>query len=354
ADDFIVGIIGPKADAQALMTELKAFMKNNLKVELAEEKTGIVNSSEDTRFLGYDLKVITDKHRVVKSRGGSRRSMLVGVATLEWPMQSAVKFAWERGYIDNIQDHKTRPRTNLLELSEEKIIRRYIQELRGVSNYYSRARNWKHVGNLLHWWCQDSLARTRFILRDLDALAGNAVQRLVSRFDEHDRRIETYKQTRLRDTTAHDLIIRAVDKGVCSNQHIPKILQEWRHPAHACFQPCTLWSLQNAFTEALKGNINRLPTRTEKLHRLLDLQAGDELRGSRRELRARPGTPPGAGYQKTPRPQRGRFFLAILTHQSRKNRIVSSLENSDLALSWFQHATGSRKSILQLNEVLNA
>ncbi|MDP0495770.1 MAG: hypothetical protein Q7Q73_06135, partial [Verrucomicrobiota bacterium JB024] len=46
ADDFIVGIIGPKADAQALMTELKAFMKNNLKVELAEEKTGIVNSSE--------------------------------------------------------------------------------------------------------------------------------------------------------------------------------------------------------------------------------------------------------------------------------------------------------------------
>ncbi|MDP0495732.1 MAG: hypothetical protein Q7Q73_05940 [Verrucomicrobiota bacterium JB024] len=65
-----------------------------------------------------------------------------------------------------------------------------------------------------------------------------------------------------------------MDKGICSNQHIPKILQKWRHPAHPCFQPRTLWSLQNAFTESLKGNLNLLPARTETLHRLLDVQAG--------------------------------------------------------------------------------
>ena len=45
-------------------------------------------------------------------------------------------------------------------MSEEEIILRYIQELRGVSNYYSRAKNWRHAGNLLHWLCKDSLART--------------------------------------------------------------------------------------------------------------------------------------------------------------------------------------------------
>ncbi len=115
---------------------------------------------------------------------------------------------------------------------------------------------------------------TRFILRDLGELAHQAVQRLVSRFDEQDHRIEHYKRSPLRDTTAHDLIIHSVDKGVCSNQHIPKVLHEWRHPAHACFQPRTLWSLQNAFTEALKGNLNLLPGRTERLHQLLDAQAG--------------------------------------------------------------------------------
>jgi hypothetical protein len=32
--------------------------------------------------------------------------------------------------------------------------------LRGVSNYYSRAANWRHVGNQLHWWCKDSLVKT--------------------------------------------------------------------------------------------------------------------------------------------------------------------------------------------------
>ena len=47
-----------------------------------------------------------------------------------------------------------------MNLTEEEIVRRYVQELRGVSNYYSRAKNWKHVGNHLHWLCKDSLAKT--------------------------------------------------------------------------------------------------------------------------------------------------------------------------------------------------
>ena len=33
---------------------------------------------------------------------------------------------------------------------------------------------------------------------------------------------------------------------------------------------CNVWSLFKAFTEALKGNLNELPHRTEALHGLLD------------------------------------------------------------------------------------
>ena len=160
ADDFVVGIIGAKADAQDLLTELNAFMTQTLKVELASDKTGIVHGSEGTRFLGYDIKIVTDSNRVVKTRGGKRRSMMAGIANLEWPMERAIKFACERGYINNIESCKPRPRTPLLNLSEEEIIQRYIQELRGVSNYYSRAKNWRHVGNHLHWLCKDSLVKT--------------------------------------------------------------------------------------------------------------------------------------------------------------------------------------------------
>jgi hypothetical protein len=160
ADDFVIGIIGSKAEARGLLENVNAFMTETLKVELAAEKTGVVHGSKGSRFLGYDIKIVTSPNRVVKTRGGTRRTMMRGIATLEWPMESVIKFAWERGYIDNIQDRKTRPRLPLLHLSEEEIITRYVQELRGVSNYYSRSKNWRHVGNRLHWLCKDSLART--------------------------------------------------------------------------------------------------------------------------------------------------------------------------------------------------
>jgi hypothetical protein len=38
--------------------------------------------------------------------------------------------------------------------------------------------------------------------------------------------------------------------------------------------PRTAWSLFNAFTEALKGNIGEFPRRTQALHGLMDLECG--------------------------------------------------------------------------------
>lgn len=160
ADDFVIGVIGSKAEAEAILADLNVFMTERLKMELAAEKTGVVHASEGTRFLGYDIKLIRDARRVRRTRGGVRRTMMSGIATLEWPMERVIRFACERGYIDNAQNRRTRPRTSLLNETEEEIVRRYVQELRGVSNYYSRARNWKFVGNYLHWLCKDSLVKT--------------------------------------------------------------------------------------------------------------------------------------------------------------------------------------------------
>jgi RNA-directed DNA polymerase len=160
ADDFVIGVIGSKAEATAILAELHAFMAEKLKVELAAEKTGVVHAAEGSRFLGYDIKVVTNARRFRRTRGGTRRTMMSGIATLEWPMERALRFACERGYIDNAANRRTRPRMPLLQLTEQEIIQRYIQELRGVSNYYSRAGNWRYVGNLLHWWCKDSLVKT--------------------------------------------------------------------------------------------------------------------------------------------------------------------------------------------------
>ena len=105
---------------------------------------------------------------------------------------------------------------------------------------------------------------TRFILRDLPVLTRQAIDRLVERWHHQNERISAYKGQLLTDPSAHDLVIRGMDAGVCSNRLIPTVLQEWRQPRHPEFEERNVWSLFNSFTESLKGsNLVNLPQRTE-------------------------------------------------------------------------------------------
>jgi hypothetical protein len=115
---------------------------------------------------------------------------------------------------------------------------------------------------------------TRFILRDLPQLTQGAIGRLMERWHHQDQRIGAYKLANVTERTAHDLVVRALDVGVCTTRQLPRVLGEWRHPRHDDFRPRTVWSLFNAFTETLKGNLTELPKRTEALHGLLDDHVG--------------------------------------------------------------------------------
>jgi hypothetical protein len=116
---------------------------------------------------------------------------------------------------------------------------------------------------------------TRFIVRDLPMLVEAGIGRMLDKWHDQSVRFDAYKESRLNDTTAHDLIIRAVDVGVCSNRLIPDVLGWWRRPTHEQFQRRNVWSLFNAFTESLKdGSLAELPKRTEALHGLLDCHVG--------------------------------------------------------------------------------
>lgn len=116
---------------------------------------------------------------------------------------------------------------------------------------------------------------TRYIMRDLPALVEQGIGRLMSKWHDQSVRFTAYQEKRVGDTTAHDLVIRATDVGVCSNRLIPTVLNEWRMPRYPEFKRKNVWSLFNAFTEALKdGNLSELPKRTEALHGLLDSHVG--------------------------------------------------------------------------------
>lgn len=55
ADDFVILVKGTRENAEATLDELRLFVQDTLKMELAEEKTGVCHVSDGFVFLGYEL-----------------------------------------------------------------------------------------------------------------------------------------------------------------------------------------------------------------------------------------------------------------------------------------------------------
>ena len=61
ADDFLVGVIGSKEDAETIKSDIKKFLEETLKLEMSDEKTKITHTGDRARFLGYDVTVSRDQ-----------------------------------------------------------------------------------------------------------------------------------------------------------------------------------------------------------------------------------------------------------------------------------------------------
>jgi hypothetical protein len=111
---------------------------------------------------------------------------------------------------------------------------------------------------------------TAGIMADLPRQVLRLVEHVPAFAKLQDQREESYRSTSLDDAAAHDIVIRAVDVEVIPTQSIPKVLSQWRQPEHAEFSPRNVYSLQNAFTNVLRGsNVFDLSARTRSLHPLL-------------------------------------------------------------------------------------
>jgi group II intron reverse transcriptase/maturase len=59
ADDWLIGFIGPKAEAEEIKQQLEIFLREELHLELSKTKTLITHArSQVARFLGYDITTI--------------------------------------------------------------------------------------------------------------------------------------------------------------------------------------------------------------------------------------------------------------------------------------------------------
>ena len=151
ADDFLIGVIGSKADCEAIKTDLKKYMQEQLKLELSEEKTLITNAQDKAKFLGYEIYVQRSESKVKNSLGRTNR-MFNGNVRLHVPTEIAREklIAMNAMVIKQVNGKEVwwaESRGFLTSMKEEDIIARYNLEIRGFYNYYSIANNISAVGD---------------------------------------------------------------------------------------------------------------------------------------------------------------------------------------------------------------
>ena len=122
---------------------------------------------------------------------------------------------------------------------------------------------------------------TANLLKDMSWIITETIAKLPSQFEGQSKLFELYQNTELTDTQAHDLIIRFYDRKAINAIDIPGVLREWRTPRHEQFasRGKTAWRLFNAATEIMKGDLWRLPSRSAKIHEIVDAECD-----SRKEL----------------------------------------------------------------------
>lgn len=161
ADDFLIGIIGSKADAEQTKAWLAEYLSTELHLELSDDKTLITHVDRRVRFLGYDikrwnagkktLKFPTNYGVVSKKRTTARHLVLL------MPRDKCQAFAAKYG--DPTRWYGER-RGELLHLSELEILDTYNAEIQGFLGYYSLADNMLKVATKFLWMTTTSFLRT--------------------------------------------------------------------------------------------------------------------------------------------------------------------------------------------------
>jgi group II intron reverse transcriptase/maturase len=150
-DDFLLGFVGTKAEAQAIKRHLTTFLREELALELSEEKTLITQARDErAHFLGYEIHTLhaNEKH----DQRGQR--CINGAIGLRVP--GTVIHTHCAKYMQAGKPRHLRQRVND---SAYSIVAQYQTEYRGVVQYYRMAYN-LHQLQKLKRVMETSLTRT--------------------------------------------------------------------------------------------------------------------------------------------------------------------------------------------------
>jgi len=163
ADDYLIGIIGSKHEAELVFKEIQNFLNTTLKLDISEEKSGIHHAKEGTSFLGYVVQNFSAEKLVKVHRKNTKvvattRTMHERIQ-LRVPQLKMSEFCQRKGY-GNYQTLIPSPRPGWIHAEEAEILLTYNAEMRGIANYYALANGAKQGLNKLMYMARSSFLAT--------------------------------------------------------------------------------------------------------------------------------------------------------------------------------------------------
>lgn len=146
ADDFIIGIIGSKVDAQAVKQDIGTYIADQLKLELSDEKTLVTKATDRAKFLGFEIRVTPPSNHTKKTKRGMTARNYSGHIMLEVPTAAIQKkllelHAMKIEFHNGAEIWKSTHRGEIVARTDLSILDQYNGEVRGFCNYYSIANN---------------------------------------------------------------------------------------------------------------------------------------------------------------------------------------------------------------------
>ncbi|MGQ3740824.1 reverse transcriptase domain-containing protein [Bacillus sp. Fil] len=259
-DDFIIGIIGTKQEAQQTKEEISRFLKDKMKIELSERKTLITHSSKCANFLGYNITISRDESIKKEKRGFTKRTYSRGVRLLV-PQKVWVEKLKKLNALKINKDGKWRAvhRNALIRISDLEILETYNSEIRGLYNYYCLAENACQVYYFAHFM-KYSLYKT---------FAGKyktTMKKIINKYTKNGKFIVSY------ETKKGPKKATLIDKGFVRKKHTIKNKE-------IDIQPNTLmYSARTELVERLMANkcewcgIQDIPMEIHHIRKLKDLK----------------------------------------------------------------------------------
>jgi group II intron reverse transcriptase/maturase len=145
ADDHLLGFTGPRAEAEQVKARLAQFLREELKLELNEDKTVITHGrTEAAMFLGYEITVQHSQDRPAVNGG-------IGLRVPQAVIKAKCAPYLKRG--------KPERRTELINRDDLAIISSYGAEYRGLIQYYLLAGDVWRLSRL-EWVAKTSMLKT--------------------------------------------------------------------------------------------------------------------------------------------------------------------------------------------------